>query len=94
MSRSQKLLRIRYEERIRHDDVPVEVQVEARAEALAEGDGRALRPLEAERLGQLALPALDPGHLGSRFMDYSGLQNPNDVNGMKCSSESVTGQLL
>ena len=38
--------------------MPVNVQVEARSEALAEGDARALGVLDAERSGLLALPAL------------------------------------
>jgi hypothetical protein len=50
---------IGYERRVRHDDVPMNVQVEARSEALAERDGRAFGTLEAERLSLLALPALD-----------------------------------
>jgi hypothetical protein len=44
---------------VRHDDVPMNVQIEARSEALAERDGRAFGALEAEGLSLLALPALD-----------------------------------
>jgi hypothetical protein len=44
---------------IGNDDVPMNVQIEARSETLAEGDGRAFGTLEAERPRSLALPALD-----------------------------------
>jgi hypothetical protein len=37
----------------------VDVQIEARSKALAEGDGCGFGPLVAERSGLLALPALD-----------------------------------
>jgi hypothetical protein len=64
------------EQRVRDDDVPMNVQ--ARAKALAEGDSRALGLLEAERTGPLLLPALDlyapalpcPGSLGLGVRRY------------------------
>jgi hypothetical protein len=39
--------------------VPVDVQIEARAKALAEGHGCSFRLFVAKRSGVLALPALD-----------------------------------
>ena len=50
---------IRQEQRIGDDDVPMNVEIEARSKAPAEGDSRALGLLEANRLRLLALPALD-----------------------------------
>lgn len=46
------------DQRIRDDDVPMNVQVQARTKALTEGDRRALGLLETERTSPL-LPALD-----------------------------------
>jgi hypothetical protein len=47
------------EQSIRDDDVPMNVQIEARSKTLAKGDCRALSLLEAERTSPLLLPALD-----------------------------------
>jgi hypothetical protein len=46
------------EHRIGDDDVPVDVQIEARAKALAKGHGCSFRLFVAKRSGVLALPEL------------------------------------
>jgi hypothetical protein len=55
----QRAFCVRQEQCIRNDDVPMNVQIEARSKRPAEGDGGARGLLEAERASPLLLPALD-----------------------------------